>query len=144
MSIYLKVADARGGDAELIRTFNAKWPDAFLELEPRHLRLGYWWIAWFGEMPVGFCGMVPFTPFPFTGYLKRAGVIDSFRGQGLHMDMIAERENKARSIGWHRMVSECEAANVASANSHIDAGYRLFTPERPWATTPSLYWVKDL
>lgn len=127
-----------------LRRLNAMWPDAFLPLKDKHLRYGDWWIALTPEgEEAGFCGSVPFG---FDGYcyLKRAGVLPKFQGQGLQFEMIAIREHRAKGQGFKYLVSECETVNVPSANNFIRAGFKLFEPERPWASDPSLYWIKPL
>lgn len=131
---------------EEIDRLNGLWPDDFMALEYRHFDNAdaYWWLAHDGLKLVGFAGMVPFAPFPRVGYLKRAAVLKSHHGRGLQLRMLNERVTRAKaSTDWTHLVSECTASNVVSANNFIRAGFRLVSPERPWAEN-TLYWVKEI
>jgi hypothetical protein len=52
-------------------------------------------------------------------------------------------EARGRRIGWDSIVSDT-TDNRVSANNFIQAGYRLFEPETPWAWAHTLYWRKWL
>lgn len=106
---------------------------------------GWWWLAWKGGEPVGFAGLRLTSATPkTTGYLHRSGVARKHRGNRLQTRMIHIREAMARSRGLTRMVSDT-TDNLASANSLIRAGYRLFEPMNKWAFgDDSLYWEKFL
>lgn len=140
----LEVDATRPEVADSIVAFNARFPDDFLPLLPRHLAKGYWWLVHSGPQIVGFAGMVPFDPFPRVGYLKRGAVLPAHRGHGLQAKLMAIREQKAReATDWLALVSECDATNVASANNFIRAGYRMVECERQW-DKESLVWRKDI
>jgi GNAT superfamily N-acetyltransferase len=112
---------------------------------------GYWWLvydkaAW--AMPyvaIAFCGLTecPAPTAPGYGYLKRAGVLKAYRGQGLQRKLITVRERKARKLGLTTMLTDT-TDNPPSANSLIRAGYKIFEPEHRWAFKHSIYWRKDL
>lgn len=113
---------------------------------------GYWWLAYDKAQwanystpanPVAFCGLTHALSTPGTGYLKRAGVLKAYRGQGLQKRLITVRERKARKLGLDTMVTDT-TDNPASSNSLIGAGYRLFEPAYRWAFKNSLYWRKQL
>jgi GNAT superfamily N-acetyltransferase len=105
---------------------------------------GHWWLAYLGGEPVGFAGLVPAATLDKgTGYLKRAGVLEGHRGQGLQLRLIRVREQRARRNGWHTLVTET-TDNPASANNLIKAGFRIFEPETRWAFQHSIYWRKKL
>lgn len=78
------------------------------------------------------------------GYLARAGVYKSNRGEGLQVRMIRLRERLARKLGLKIMVCDTHKHNVHSSNSLIRCGYRLYTPAEPWGLEDSLYWIKKL
>ncbi|OKO85938.1 hypothetical protein AC630_04260 [Bradyrhizobium sp. AS23.2] len=44
---------------------------------------------------------------------------------------------------WDSIVSDT-TDNPVSANNFIQAGYRLYEPEVPWAWSHSLYWRRSL
>lgn len=110
---------------------------------------GYWWLvydftdAWSAQNPIAFCGLTHALATPGTGYLKRAGVLKAYRGNGLQGRMIRVRETKARKLGLHTMLTDT-TENPPSSNALIKAGYRIFEPENRWAFTYSIYWKKDL
>lgn len=106
---------------------------------------GYWWLVYSEghPPPIGFCGLTITPADHTTGYLKRAGVLKAYRGQGLQGRMIRVREMKARKLGLTGMVTDT-TDNPASANSLIKARYRVFEPAYRWAFNHSIYWKKDL
>jgi hypothetical protein len=52
-------------------------------------------------------------------------------------------ELRARHIGWGWVVSDT-TSNLPSANNFIQAGYRLYQPQYPWAWPNTLYWHKSI
>ncbi len=127
--------------ARILRDMHAKvFDDTAPQIEPGE---GHWWIAWMGDEPAGFAGLL-LSKTPETGYLHRSGVLPPHRGNGLQVKLIRAREAKARELGLKRMVSDT-TDNIPSANSLIRAGYRLFSPVSKWAFgDDSLYWQKAL
>lgn len=111
---------------------------------PYNVRNGHWWIAYEGELAVGFAGISQSVRWTDTGYLCRAGVIRSHRGKGLQKRLIRVREAKARRIGWKWLITETANWNVASANSLLACGYKLFTPTHAWGVEGALYWRKKI
>jgi L-amino acid N-acyltransferase YncA len=129
--------------ADTIQNLNALFPDDFLPLKPKHFKHGYWWLVHQDVELVGFAGMVPFEPFPRVGYFKRVGILQGHRG-GLQCKLTEALVDRARaSTDWTHLVSECSADNIASANNHFAAGFRLVDAERPWAKK-TLFWRKAL
>ncbi len=116
-----------------------EWPD----LLPKHFENGFWWLVFFGGEAVGFAGMVPMSPFPDIGYLKRCYVAPDHHGHGLQYRLMVARIAKARQLCWTHIVSECSADNSYSANNFRRAGFELCEPEQPWAKD-ALYWKKEL
>lgn len=104
---------------------------------------GHWWLAYHGDDPVAFAGLVKSQQSADAGYLIRAGVLEDHRGHGLQCRLLRAREIRARKNGWSRLVTDT-TDNLHSANSLIRAGFRLFQPKYPWAFNNSLYWTKDL
>jgi GNAT superfamily N-acetyltransferase len=114
---------------------------------------GYWWLVYdrytlarrgfMPSNPMGFCGLTITLADNTMGYLKRAGVLKAYRGNGLQKRLITVREKKARRLGLTRMVTDT-TDNPSSANSLIRAGYKIFEPEERWAFKNSIYWRKTL
>lgn len=144
MSSYrINEVDATDPDeAHTIRRFNAMMPE-WPAIEDHHLQRGYWWLIHcdfgFGR-PVGFAGMVPFTPFLGVGYLKRCYV--EHRGAGLQTLAIQTREEKARRLGWKQLVSE--TTSIPSAANFRKLQYSEIIPEQKWGEPESLYFTKSL
>jgi GNAT superfamily N-acetyltransferase len=109
---------------------------------------GWWWIAKEeGNVnPVGFAGMVRSRQYPeWMAYLIRVGVVPSARGHGLHSRLIKARELKARKVGITCLVTDTHAdASINSSNNLAKAGFKIYTPENPWALKRSIYWRKAL
>jgi GNAT superfamily N-acetyltransferase len=111
--------------------------------EPYDVREGFWWVAYDGEMPVGFAGVVRSAQWTDCGYLCRSGVLRSHRGKGLQKRLIRVRERKAQALGWNWLISDTYR-NPPSANSLIACGFKTFTPSRPWSFDAAIYWRKRL
>lgn len=127
-----------------INAFNGKFPDDFIALKPRHLSKGFWWLVHADVRLIGFAGMVPMIPFQHYGYLKRAAVLQEYRGRGIQRELMTLREERAKeSTDWTHLISECSIENVASANNFIRSGYVLTEVERPWEKE-TLFWLKRL
>ena len=104
---------------------------------------GYWWLGLgpYGQL-VGFAGMAASRRILGWGYLNRTGVMPAYRGYGLHSKFIQVREAKARKLGWEGLVTDT-TDNNPSSNNLMTAGFKLYTPRRPWAFKNSLYWKKE-
>jgi RimJ/RimL family protein N-acetyltransferase len=101
---------------------------------------GVWWIT---TDLTAFCAIKQ-TDTEGHWYLSRAGVVPSARGQGLQKRMIRCREQFAKKMGAAYVITDCTAENLASANSLMACGYRLYAPQYRWALPNSLYWRKKL
>lgn len=101
---------------------------------------GHWWIA-YAECgkPVAFAGLVRSIRFSDAGYLCRAGVLDAFTGHGLQTRLIKVRLAQAKKLGWNWAITDT-TDNPASANSLINAGFKIYTPSEPWSFKHSIYW----
>lgn len=98
-----------------------------------------WWVV-YDPHPVAFAGLLPMDDF---GFLCRAGVLPSHRGQGLQRELIKRRLKEARRLGL-KMVITYTMFNPASANSLIACGFRMYTPEWTWGGDTAQYWRKYL
>jgi len=101
---------------------------------------GHWWIA-YAECgkPVAFAGLVRSIKWNDTGYLCRAGVLDGFNGNGLQLRLIKARLAQAKRLGWNWCITDT-TNNPASANSLINAGFKMYTPANPWSFRNACYW----
>ena len=108
--------------------------------DPYNTTSGYWWLAYSeAGVPVAFGGLVPSMRWADCGYLCRAGVLSSHRGQGLQKKIIRTRIRQAKKLGWKWLITDTYD-NPPSANSLINAGFKLFTPTKPWGVEGTLYW----
>lgn len=107
---------------------------------PHETNRGHWWIA-YAECgkPVAFAGLVRSTRWNDTGYLCRAGVMDGFTGHGLQKRLILARIRQARKLGWNWLITDT-TNNPASANSLINAGFKMYQPGAPWGMPKAVYW----
>jgi Acetyltransferase (GNAT) family len=104
---------------------------------------GHWWLAYHGEVPVGFAGLVPSTHADNAGYFCRVGVARRHCGHSLQCRFMRALELRARRNGWSSIVSDT-TDNVISSNNFIRAGYRLYHPQEPWGWPHTLYWRKQI
>lgn len=111
---------------------------------PSDTTTGWWWIVYDAlNLPCAFAGLVPSVRWRDTGYLCRAGVISSHRGQGLQKRLIRARVRQAKALGWNWLITDTYE-NPASSNSLIACGFKLFEPTKPWGADKTLYWRKKL
>ena len=126
-----------------ITAFNDLYPDEFYALERQHLERGHWFTIEIVGQIVAFAGFVPFVPFSESVYFKRVAVIPEYRGKGFQRALMRKGEATCRGLGYTRMISTTDVANVHSSNNFVREGWKLVNPEKPWEPT-SLYWIKDL
>jgi GNAT superfamily N-acetyltransferase len=107
---------------------------------PHDTTTGYWWIVYDSfNLPCAFAGLVRSTRFANVGYLCRAGVLPSHRGQGVQKRLIRARIRQARALGWDWLITDTYQ-NPASANSLIATGFKLYESSQPWGVSETLYW----
>lgn len=104
---------------------------------------GYWWLAFDGDLPVGFACMTDVDSWPGSGYLSRVGVMPSHRGKGIQRQLMRVCERKAKALKWDRIISTTYN-NPASANNFIACGYRTYEPQTRWGAPDTIYWRKEL
>jgi GNAT superfamily N-acetyltransferase len=107
---------------------------------PYDTKTGYWWIVYETlNHPCAFAGLVRSLRWTNVGYLCRAGVASSFRGQGLQKRLIRARIRQAKALNWDWLITDTYN-NPASANSLIATGFKMYDPLRPWGANGTLYW----
>jgi GNAT superfamily N-acetyltransferase len=122
------------------------WLDAecFPEDTPYPKRKALWWVLRApGVGPVAFAGLRHWPADNF-GFLCRAGVIASHRGQGLQQRLIRARVRHARRAGWAGVYTYTSPENVASGNNLIKCGFSLWTPSYAWGGEDMVYWWLSL
>lgn len=114
---------------------------------PVSLKDTFWWIA-YNEVgnPIGFSGLklCRRKENKGMGYFSRAGVLKSYRGHGTQKKMIRARLKKAREFGLTHCVTYVKGFNLASANSLISCGFKLYNPHYKWGGKAALYFQKCL
>jgi ribosomal protein S18 acetylase RimI-like enzyme len=78
------------------------------------------------------------------GYLCRAGVLKKYRGNGLQKELINARVRYAKKLGLRQAVTYVAPSNLASANSLVSCGFRLYSPEYRWGGKDCFYLRKIL
>jgi GNAT superfamily N-acetyltransferase len=111
--------------------------------QPYDTNFGSWWIATANGVDIGFAGLVRTVSWTDCGYLCRAGVVPTARGQGLQKQFIRVRLRQAKALGWKWVITDT-TDNPASANSLIATGFKLFQPTKPWGFKNTLYWRRKL
>jgi len=105
---------------------------------------GVWWVAWKKNVPIGYASLKKSNQGSDVAYYSRAGVLPAFRGKGLQKKMLRVLLRFAKSEGWKWVISDTSKDNVASSNSLITCGFRLYRPATPWSFESALYWHKEL
>ncbi len=138
-----------------IKRVNSNSPGIRMLLEVLHLDCfpsdefpdfshGWWWIAYDDEdNAVGFAGLYASIQWDKTGYLCRAGVVESARGKGLQKALIKARIRFAKRLGYEWLVTDTRR-NPASSNALISCGFKLYEPRYPWGFRNSLYFRQKL
>jgi ribosomal protein S18 acetylase RimI-like enzyme len=79
-----------------------------------------------------------------SGYMTSAAVDWAHRGRGLQKRLIHRRTAFARAQGWDWILTDTSPTNLASANSLIGCGFKLFKPYYKWGVRGSIYFGKKL
>jgi L-amino acid N-acyltransferase YncA len=74
----------------------------------------------------------------------RSGVLTKHRGQGMQKRLIRARIAMAKRHGFKQIVTYVLDWNLASANSLIACGFRLYIPESKYAGSKAFYFQKML
>lgn len=100
----------------------------------------YKWLMYKDKGIVGYCTM---RVLESIGYLSRAAVLASHRGNGLQKKMIKKRVQLAKELNLSAVVTYTTHDNYASWNNLQDCGFKLYKPQNPWAGD-MLYWRRLL
>jgi len=104
----------------------------------------YWWFLYVGRRLAGYASLSTREEASGIGYLYRAGVLHAFRGRGLQRRLIQARVKHARRLGLKQLITYTSRSNLASANSLISCGFRLYMPAYRWGFEDALYFNKVL
>jgi hypothetical protein len=144
MAGIYRIREVDGGDEEISDVLSDLHRLTFFESAPLPpFDWGHWWLAVYGNVAIGFAGLIPSTHADNAGYFCRVGVTRNHYGNSLQYRFMRALELRARRNGWSSIVSDT-TDNVVSANNFIRAGYRLFRPRAPWAWPHTLYWHKQI
>jgi len=105
---------------------------------------GYWWLARneSGDV-VGYANLRQSHKWSDCGFLARAAVIESARGNRLHQRLIAVRSAKAKRLGWNYLITNTYR-NPKSVNTLIRCGFKSYIPAYKWATSDAQYWRRKV
>lgn len=123
------IAIKRALDASAMRW--VRWLDAECcpDDAPAPLGKGEWWLVEINGVPSAYCGwhiepQDDADAVSTTGFLARAGVLQSARGRGLQKLMIGTRCEAIRKAGLTVATTYTAPWNAASMNSLIACGFK--------------------
>lgn len=90
------------------------------------------WVARDAGEVVGFCSAT-YWDMRKAVFLSRAAVVKSALGTGLHKRMIAHRVKWTWEQGIDRVVTYTTLQNYPSLINLLDAGFRFYRPDTPYA-----------
>jgi GNAT superfamily N-acetyltransferase len=102
----------------------------------------YWWIAYDDDKPVGFAGLRVISG--YAALLCRAGVVQNYRGIGIHKRLIKAREKMAKKLQVPKIITYTSHENIKSSNSLIKAGYFRYQPTYEWGIKNAIYFCKEI
>jgi N-acetylglutamate synthase-like GNAT family acetyltransferase len=106
----------------------------------------YWWLLFDKNQPVGFAGLKIIKE-EKCAFLCRVGISEKYRGKGYQKRFIKIRERQCKKLGIYDIITYTYYKTLNSANSLISSGYKLYEPEKHWASLPrkeTLYFKKTL
>jgi len=75
-------------------------------------------------------------------YMVRSGVLKAHRGNGIQKKLIKSRINMATRMGFKAIVTYAMDWNLASANSLITCGFKLYAPPVKYVGSDVYYFRK--
>jgi GNAT superfamily N-acetyltransferase len=103
------------------------------------------WIAYDDDHPVAFGVLVhrPDSGWCPGWYLRAAGTLPEYRGQGLQRRLVRARLAYARRSGAPHVLTFTLPQNAASMRSLISCGFKPHRPTELYAGPGWVYWRKD-
>jgi RimJ/RimL family protein N-acetyltransferase len=117
--------------------------EAFPTIPPYPKEGAIWWVV--GDdagVLVGFAGLKVLKG--SLGFLCRVAMKKSHRGLGLQKRLIRARIKEAKKQGCTHVITYVHPDNLASANSLISCGMKLYTPQNPYGVPGALYFIRRL
>ena len=108
-----------------------------------YLGAAKWWIAKIDGSTAGYIGAV-YNMSTGQVYNCRTGVLPWCRGQGLQKVLTRRVVRWAKSIHASAVVTDTVIENIASNNSLIACGFRMYEPEVPWTVPGGIYWRRKI
>lgn len=105
-----------------------------------------WWVAKVNGKAAGFAGARIIPDEPSLIYFIRVGVLDKFRGKGIHRRFNRARLAYARRNNCEQAITYTLSHNCTSSNNLMRAGFKMYHPEYEWVGDGPeiLYWIKSL
>ncbi len=95
---------------------------------------GAFLVAWADETPVGCGGLRRYEP--DVGEVKRMYVRPAYRGRGIARAVLAGLEQRARELGYRRLVLETGTRQPEAIALYESAGYRALAPYGFYRSSP--------
>ena len=104
------------------------------------------WVLRDNKRPIGYAAMRGCVAPANKGlaFFMRAGVLEEYRGRGLHKKLIKVRLRKAKQEGFDQVVTYVADWNCASSNSLVSCGFKLYRPQDLYAGYRYVYLKRDL
>ncbi len=124
-------------DLDLIQQLDVEWfgEDGFDDYEEAK-----WWIASEGSNLVAYAGLI------FWGqgiaFLNRGCVNPLYRGLGIQKQLIRHRVSYCKRKKWKKAITYTSPDNLASANSLISCGFKLYAPANLYGLEDGLYFYR--
>jgi GNAT superfamily N-acetyltransferase len=113
-------------------------------LGPYDKKSAEWWFSYNDtNTPKAFAGAKMWEPDNCV-FLCLSGVLPEARGKGLQKRLIRVRLKWAKKMKAKGAYTYTADDNLASANSLIGCGFKLFEPSYKWGLDDGLYWYIDI
>tara|TARA_R110000868_G_scaffold140573_2_gene356331 strand:+ start:292 stop:804 length:513 start_codon:yes stop_codon:yes gene_type:complete len=113
------------------------------EAEEEEYSESKWWLAYDGDTAIGFSGALVYAG-KWAIQLQRTGILRPYRGKGLQKRFIRTRLAYAKRLSVGHAHTYCADWNLASANSLISCGFKLYVPEWAYAGNDVFYFIKAI
>ena len=94
----------------------------FVDFEPFHREGGVFVVAYDAQTPIACGALRPINESEIE--LKRMFVVDSHRGRSISRHILAFLENKARQLGYRKLMLETGDQQIAAIHLYSTSGYK--------------------
>lgn len=144
--VSIQCHDAGSLIAELDRELGEEYAPEHrhpVDLDPFHRDGGVFVIAYAAEKPVACGALRPIDEFDVE--IKRMFVAPANRGRGHSRGILQFLENKARNLGFQRLLLETGDQQIAAIGLYSSSGFRRIAPFGEYAHSPrSVCFAKPL